>query len=302
MAIKDQPLYDLGLGEVEPKASPIARELGGVKPKATPAIRHLARELGVDLEKVRGTGKEGRITKEDVLGKISEDQVVPLHGIPLLMAKKMSESHNRVPAFSYFEQVDATRLIQLKTKIKEEGKKEGVSVTFMPFFIRALSLTLRGFPKVNSSYDHVNHSIRIHPHHNIGIAFSTAAGLVVPVLKNVETLTLQEIIREYAELKTKAQNHKLEVGDMREGTITISNYGSLSSGSLWATPVINTPEVAILALAKIHKQPIVVNDAIVIREMLNLSWTFDHRVVDGDTAAHFSHAFARLIANPSQLL
>jgi pyruvate dehydrogenase E2 component (dihydrolipoyllysine-residue acetyltransferase) len=263
---------------------------------ATPATRHLAKERGIDLSQVVPSGKDGRVMKEDLASL--EDEVRPLHGIPKMMAKRMSASHREVVAFSYFEQVDATRLIQLKSKLKREA--EGFSVTFTPLFMRALSLALKQYPQVNSSLE--GESQILHRHHNIGIATSTPEGLMVPVIQHVEKMSLEQVIRAFDALKAKVLAGKLTPADMQGGTITISNYGTLSPGSLFATPVINYPEAAILGLAKIHKQPVVINDEIVIREMLNLSWTFDHRLIDGDLAAHFSHAFAQLIANPAGLI
>lgn len=282
ISIVGKPLYDIEVQKV----------------LATPATRRLAKEMGVDLSRVTPTGKEGRVTKEDLIPE--GDTVMPLTGIPRLMAKNMTDSHREVADFSYFEQVDATRLIALKNKVKEEAAKEGVLVTYMPFFIRALSLTLSAYPLVNSSL--TGEKLILHEGHNIGIATATGQGLVVPVLKGVEKMHLQEVIRGYEELKNKAQRGRLEPGDFQGGTITISNFGPLSSGGFWATPVIRHPEAAILAVAKIHKQPVVVNNEIVIREMLNLSWTFDHRIVDGHLAAQFSRIFAGLLANPAGLL
>lgn len=284
VALVGKPLYDIAVSEEK-------------RVLATPAMRRLAKERGIDLKQVAPTGKEGRITEAD-LAKNGDDEARPLHGIPKIMAKKMSESHREVVDFSYFEQVDATRLIQLKSKLKGEAKD--FSVTFMPFFLRALSLALTKYPLVNSSLS--GETQIIHHHHNIGIATSTEQGLMVPVIKQVEKMSLEQVIRACDELKLKVAQGKLAPSDLQGGTITISNYGTLSPGSLWATPVINYPEAAILAIAKIHKQPVVINDEIVIREMLNLSWTFDHRLIDGDLAAHFAHAFARLIANPAALL
>ncbi len=284
-----KPLYDIETGAEAKKVL------------AAPATRQLAKEKGIDLKQVVPTGREGQVTKEDLMSfrqqKLADDEVKPLHGIPKIMAKKMSDSHREVVDFSYFEQVDATRLIQLKNKLKGEAK--GFSVTFMPFIIRALSLALTKFPQVNSSL--VKDAQIIHHQHNIGIATTTEQGLMVPVLKQVQKMSLEQVIQAYEALKEKVMAKKLEAADMQGGTITISNFGPLSPGSLWATPVINYPESAILALAKIHKQPVVINDQIVIREMLNLSWTFDHRLIDGDLAAHFAHTFAGLLANPNLL-
>lgn len=275
IAVVGKPLYEIETGKV----------------LATPATRRLAKEMGIDLKQVVPSGE--RVTRED-LERGADDEIKPLHGIPKLMAKKMSDSHREVAPFSYFEQVDATRLIQLRNKLKEQA-----NVTFMPLFIRALSLALTKFPAVNSSL--AGDAQVIHHSHNVGIATTTGQGLIVPVLKSVEKMNLEQVIAAYEVLRRKMAANKLEAADMHGGTITISNFGTLSPGSLWATPVINYPEAAILALAKIHKVPVVINDQIVVREMLNLSWTFDHRLIDGHLGAHFAHEFAALIANPNLL-
>jgi len=284
---------------------------------AVPAIRKMARELGIDLNEVSSSGTHGQVTHEDIKLYLSQkssskslpptlaledDKIEPLIGIRQAMAQKMTISKQMIPHFSYFEQVEATRLIKLRSKIKLEAARENIQVTFMPFFIKALSLTLKQFPLFNSSLDLSANSIRIHQSHNIGIAMSTKLGLIVAVLKNVNQMSLTEIIRAYEALKERAAHHKLTPNDMKDSTITISNFGVLGGGGLWATPIINYPEVGILALSKIQKHPIAKNGVVEIRDFLNLSWSFDHRVIDGDMAATFSNYYATLIQNPAPLL
>lgn len=327
MAQRDKPLYDL---EFEGKeASPPAKEERSIaKPSkipntaqstsrqnskglAVPAVRKMARELGIDLEKVPGTGPGGRILAEDLKGslaapapklsKVEDDEVTPVVGIRHQMAIRMAESHAAIPHFSYFEQADATRLIQLKDKIKDNASQEGIRMTFMPLLIKALSLTLQQHPRVNSSYDAPNNKLILHKHHHIGIAFSTPQGLIVPVLKDVQDLALADLIRHFEALKQRALEGKLQPADMRDATITISNYGVLGGKGLFATPIIHSPQVAILAVAKIHKQPIVKHGQVVACDLLNLSWSFDHRVIDGEQAAVFSHYYCSLIQNPAAL-
>ncbi len=329
-AIRDKPLYAIELSEeetlVEPKAAaeepervaaPAAPQAVAVATSAqvlaTPPVRQLARELGIDIGRVQGTGPEGRVTADDLrnyaapaeeaaLALQPDDEELPLVGVRHLMVKKMQEAHDKIPPFSYFEQVDATRLVQLRQKIKEEAVKEHIRLTYMPFFIRALSLTIAKYPSINSSLDPHGDTLILHKHHNIGIAMAVQQGLVVPVLKGVENLSLEGIIKAYEELKNKAMDNKLTPADMKQGTITISNFGVLGNGGLWATPIINYPEVAIVAVAKIHPEPIVKNNAVGIRDVLHLSWSFDHRVIDGELAAAVSHYFSSLIYNPATLL
>lgn len=289
------------------------------KAQASPATRKLAKELNTDLNMITGTGPEGHVTREDVIKfhtnvkssqespqtavlRLPDDQEKPLLGIRNLMAKRMAESKRMVPHFSYFEQVDATRLVQLRNSFKEEAAKQDITVTYMPFIIKALSLSLNKYPVINSSVDTLKNSLIIHQQHNVGLAITTKQGLIVPVLKNVQSMKMYDLILAYEDLKLRAFSGKLLASDMKDSTITVSNFGVLGGGGLWATPVINYPEVAILGIARIHKQPLVRNGAVVIRDTLNLSWSFDHRVIDGDLAAAFSHFFSTFLQNPAPLL
>jgi pyruvate dehydrogenase E2 component (dihydrolipoamide acetyltransferase)/2-oxoisovalerate dehydrogenase E2 component (dihydrolipoyl transacylase) len=353
IAQRDKPLYDIELSDTLSKApkilepSPVVppvpekqkdnsteekKESGLVARKndkdkdkvlAIPSVRHTAREMGIDISAVSGSGKEGRVTLHDLQEFVSKgqkpapqdrcakstasarlegDEVLPMVGIRGLMAKKMQETHANVPQFSYFEQADATRLIQLKKKINEAATKEGIKVTYMPFFLRALSLTIGKFPELNSSFDAGNRQLIIHKQQNIGIAMASASGLIVPVLKNVQDMNLEQLVKAYENLKKQAEAGSLHSSDMKEGTITISNFGGLAGGGLWATPIIYYPEVAILAVARIQKQAMVHEGQLAVKDMLNLSWTFDHRIIDGEAAALYSHHFVKLINNPAELL
>lgn len=336
IAIKGKPLYDIELTtpiqmdakpekKVQPTSSPpekisVPQPIPPEKPFgekrgiAAPPVRKLAKELGVDLNRISGTGKEGRITPQDLqqfakprtcrtsILHLSDDEELPVVGIRHLMAERMAESHASIPMFSYFEQTEATRLVQLRNSFKEKALKENIHITYMPFFIRALSLTIKKFPQLNSSFDATCHKLYMHKHHNVGIAIASPYGLIVPVLKNVQEMSLYELIRAYEQLKNKALENKLTSHDMKEATITISNYGVLGGGGLWATPIVNYPETTILAVARIQKQPVIKDEAIVIRDTLNLSWSFDHRVIDGEIAASCSHYYSTFIHNPSRML
>lgn len=338
MAMRDKPLYDIemegafvsqpvpvkaakttipknSIQEKKSASSPAIPQRSEGPVLATPHVRHLARQMGLDLAGLIGTGKEGRITEEDLKQRggsqiqpsaqsisLEDDEIVPLIGIRQLMARKMKEAKSQIPHFSYFEQLDATRLVGLRQKVKEEAAKIDISLTFMPFFIKALSLTIKRYPTINSNLDTTAGQLIIHKQHHIGVAMTTPLGLIVPVLKGVQEMSLEEIIKAYDTLKAKALNGKLTSADMKESTITISNFGVLGGGGLWATPIINYPEAAILAVAKIQKQPLVKNGELVIRDTLNLSWSFDHRIIDGDMAASCSHFFSELLQNPASLL
>ncbi len=193
-----------------------------------------------------------------------------------------------------------TLLIKFREKIKEEASEQGIKLTFVPMFVRALSLTLKMFPQVNASVDSLRNAVILHQPHHIGIAMKTPHGLIVPVIKNVQDLTFHQIIQSYVTLKDKAFHNQLKREDMIGSTITLSNFGT--EGGLWATPVINYPEAAILATAKIHPEAVVRNGQVTIRSILNCSWSFDHRIIDGDLAAAFSNHFIKLLENPAKLL
>ena len=300
------PLYDIeSEGEVQanpevkkqeaplqelPKAAP---KIETDKTLAAPAVRQLAKQLGVDLSKVTPTGKEGQATVEDVKNALSikpsyevigfeDDKIEPLSGIKALMADAMTRSHQVIPHFSYFEQLDVTNL----KKRKESHSKK---TTLMPFYIHALSEGLKQFPIVNSSLDDAKRRILFHQRQNIGIAMDTPYGLIVPVLKGVEKMSLDQIIDAYDILKQKAKAGQLASSDMKEATITITNFGTL--GGFAGTPIIPHPNVAILGLGKIEPVAAVVDGVIVPKEKQMICWSFDHRLIDGAIAAKLSSTF-----------
>lgn len=307
MAVKDHALYD-----IQTEGEEIAQKLVGEEKKdkqqlhpihtdvlAEPPARQLAKELGIDIQLIQGTGKDGRITKEDVQHyKVNpHENQIPLRGIQQLMAQKVSESKKNIPHFSYFDQGDATSLVALKDKMGKES-----SLTYMPFFIKALSLCMNKFPLVNSSLDTKQNVIIVHPFHHIGIAMATSSGLIVAVIKHVEKMTLSEIIQSYETLKTKGQKGTLSAQELKDSTITITNFGALTGKGVFATPIINYPEAAILGLAKIHQAPVVLDNQVQIRDILNCSWSFDHRIIDGALAANVSSEFVRIIEHPQEFL
>jgi len=283
--------------------------------KAIPKVRHEAKEWNIDLKQVTGTGGEGRITENDLhqalhhkkpsstqspCPNLPGDEVQPLVGVRGLMARKMHETH--IPQFSYFEYVDATRLIQLRGNMKSQAHQERVALSFMPFFIRALSLTIKEYPQINASLDMDAGKAILHKQHHIGIAMASSQGLIVPVLKGVENMSVIQLISAYESLKARAVAGKLSPSDMKEATITISNFGVLEGEGMWATPMISSPEVTILAIAKMRKMPIVKEEQVVVQETIPLSWSFDHRLIDGEIAARVSHHYSALLKNPASLL
>lgn len=299
-AIRHRPLYDIELSIT-----------------ALPKTRKLAKDLGVDITLIPGTGINGRIIDEDVrkhaqaslsgskadvpktfsttLSHIAHDEKMPLRGISSLMAENVMRSHRSIPHFSYFEQIEAENLVQWRLSFKKD-LKNSEELTYMPFLIRALSLTIHRYPLLNSSFKEEDHAIILHKKHHIGIAAHTPFGLIVPVLKDVQDKDMLRLIRDYNQLIHKVRANALNPSDMQGGTITISNFGTLGGG-LWATPLINSPEAAILATAKIQKQPVVKEDQLIITHVLNVSWSFDHRIIDGAMAASISHYFGSLLQN-----
>ena len=346
MAIKDRPLYDLQIAQKaaqhptpppnppsplkplpaslsletpsQPALPPARKPVKSSQRSPTiPPLRKMAKELGVNIDEIQGTGQMNFITVEDLKKAIRDsgpvktetpipahldDEIVPLIGIQKLMSHKMTLANAEIPHFSYFEQADAHRLVKLRQNFKAQAQKTGIHPTYMPFLIKALSLTIKQYPRMNSSVDTASDSIILHKHHHIGFAMSTRLGLIVPVLKDVESLTVIQIIEHYESLKKRALDNKLLPDELQGSTITLSNFGALGGNGLWATPIINFPETAILAVSKLHKGPLVINDEIVIRDVLNFSWSFDHRIIDGQLAAAISSYFCSLVQNPAPLL
>lgn len=337
VAVKDQPLYDIALekpveeqavveapqdqldDKIQDKPSMQARELlvkedlQQGKALASPAVRKLAKEMHIDLSGLHGSGKDGRILREDLHASsenaakgdalhLLDDEETPLVGIHNLMAKKMALSKKMIPHFSFFDRADAELLLDFYKKMKKKAEEKNIRLTIMPFFIKALSKCLIEHPLANSSLDESKNSIIVHKQHNIGIAMSTSLGLIVPVIKSVQDKNLFDVIYAYDELKQKARQNQLSSKDMQQATITITNFGALGNSGVFATPIINYPEAAILGLAHIHLEPSVWNGQIQSRSVLNCSWSFDHRIIDGDEASKISYGFKKLIENPAMLL
>lgn len=339
LAIKGKPLYAIEVAsgatvtarapEAEsprPSPPPVPKQAPATAPapkistghsRATPATRKIARELDVDINSIVGTGPEGRVIASDIkqhvarspssdithdvpLTALPGDEQRPLQGIRRLTARRVAASKASIPHFTYCDAVDVTNLVQLRTKLQEEAKRRGLHLTYTPFFLRALSLSLRQFPEFNASFDNGAQALVLHQAHNIGVAMKTPLGLIVPVLKGVNQMDFEQTVKAYDGLRQRAVENQLKPSDMQEATITLSNFGT--EGGRWATPVIVAPQVAILATARIRAEPMVRADQISIRQVLNCSWSFDHRVIDGDMAAAFSNTFLHKLENPIEML
>jgi 2-oxoisovalerate dehydrogenase E2 component (dihydrolipoyl transacylase) len=297
---------------------------------ASPYTRKIAREHQVDLSLVIGSGPAGRITDEDVYSFIehgetivdtarkpvieiehveqmervavdastSTAKTIPFRGRRKQIAKSMVRSVYTIPHCTHFEEVDVTNLIQFRNELKALNK----SISATAFFIKAISICLKEFPIFNAELDEDNEQIKLKSEHHIGIATDTQEGLIVPVISDVQTKSLPQIHDEMKVLTQKAQENKLSIKDITGGTFTISNVGPLG-GSIGATPIIQYPEVGLISFHKTKKMPVVTDDdQIVIRSIMNLSMSFDHRVTDGATAVAFTNRFAALIKDPKLLL
>jgi 2-oxoisovalerate dehydrogenase E2 component (dihydrolipoyl transacylase) len=295
--------------------SPLAKG----KALASPAVRRLARELGSDITQVQGSGKKGRVMKEDLL-QPQEDMVTPNHvaaaqsqrtlggkrtepirGIKAAMAKQMTLSVSTIPHFTVSEEIEMDQLIQVRQQLKGEFEKQGVKLSFMPFFIKALSLALREFPIINSQVNDDCTELTYFDDHNIGMAVDSKIGLMVPNIKGVQNLSLFEVAQEASRLIDSAREGKLASADLKGGTISISNIGVL--GGTVATPVINKPEAAIVALGKMQRLPrFDNNDNVKAVNIMHISWSGDHRIIDGATMVRFSNLWKSYLENPVTML
>lgn len=294
------------LAAPEPPADP-GRAASGDQPGpgagALPYVRRLARDLGVELGSVRGSGPEGRVTQPDVLRTAEARGVVPdrvpLRGIRRATALNMARSFYTAPHAAVMDEVEVSELVDLRELLKPQAQALGVRLTYLPFIVMATVKALQAHPYLNSSLDDENQEIVIHNEFNIGIATDTPAGLLVPVIKAADRFDLFGLAREIDRLAGSAREQRLEYQEMQGGTFTISNVGPL--GGVWSVPIIRHPEVAILAVHRIEKRPIVRADQVVVGQVLNLVLTFDHRVVDGADALRFLQDLTRYLEHPALL-
>ncbi|PSN84205.1 branched-chain alpha-keto acid dehydrogenase subunit E2 [Candidatus Marsarchaeota G2 archaeon ECH_B_SAG-G16] len=284
---------------------------------ASPAVRKLARELGVDLSKIKGSGPAGRITESDVrayaetlksvqpqetklIQKEALEERVPVRGIRRSVAEKMVKSAYTAPHVTHFDEIDATTLVKLREFFKNAAELKGLRLTYLPFIIKAVCAALKEFPYLNASFDQERNEIVLKKYYNIGIATAVEGGLVVPVVKDADKKNLFEIASEITRLTEAARQNKLTLSDVQGGTFSITNIGSI--GGLFATPIINYPEVAILGVYKIYKKVVYTEGKIEPRDYMNVSLTFDHRVLDGAVAASFTNRLKQILEDEKLLL
>jgi pyruvate dehydrogenase E2 component (dihydrolipoamide acetyltransferase) len=336
------PASPFPLDEAEVGAS---EDVGGVIP-AGPAVRRFAREVGVDLSRVTGSGEGGRITREDVLEVVRQGQqaartstavtttgkdnashpglanrsaasvnipgvagqddygpvrVEKMSKIRKTIANQMHRSWTSVPRVTNFDDADVTDLEIFRQSSKDDYAARGIKLTTMPFLIKAVATALRHHPAMNAAIDMENEQIIYKDYVNIGIAVDTERGLVVPTLRNIDRMSIAEIAQALSDLSTRVRNNDFGVNDLRGGTFTISNLGAI--GGTYSTPIVNVPEVAILLVGRTRRLPVVMeDDSIKPRSMMPLSLAYDHRLVDGATAARFLNDVIMYLEAPSRLL
>jgi pyruvate dehydrogenase E2 component (dihydrolipoamide acetyltransferase) len=285
---------------------------------ATPAVRKLAKDIGVDLATLKGSGPGGRITEEDVRGAtkpkeparpkkqakfdiygyIDREQV---KGIRRSTAKKMMESTLKTAMVTMMDDADVSELVALRERIKVVALEERkVKLTYMPFIVKAVVMALKNNPYLNSSLDEESNEIIIKKYYNIGVAVATEEGLMVPVVKAADQKEIMDIAAEIEELSRKAAERKIDLGDLKGGTFTITNYGAL--GGTYGNPIINYPESAILGVGRIREMPWVKNGQVTPRKVMPLSLTWDHRILDGAQAAKFMGELVKYLENPELVL
>lgn len=305
---------------------------------ATPVARGLAKDLGVDINKVEGTGPGGRVMKEDIRNYKEESRVVattsqgiepkaqmpikrefekpsfdfkdsvegelvsrvPLSRIRKTIADRMTQSRFTIPHTTAMDEIDVTKLDEYRKKYKEILKDEDISLTYLPFIVKATLVILKTFPEFNSSLDEEKDELILKHFYHIGIATDTERGLMVPVIKNADRKSIVELAKEIADISNRAKENKIDLSELRGSSFSITNYGSI--GGYFGIPIINYPESAILGLGRVVKKPIVRDDEIVIAKILPVSLSYDHRTIDGASGARFLNLLKELLMDPELLL
>jgi pyruvate dehydrogenase E2 component (dihydrolipoamide acetyltransferase) len=288
----------------------------GGKVLAAPATRKLARDLGVDLATVAATGPNGRVTKADVeaahggtggqaavayapapISSEPSDTRIAFRGIRKKIAENMHRSRHTAAHFTYVEECDMTELVALRKRAKVRAEERGIRLSFLPFIVKAVSAGLKKYPICNATLDEAKQEIVLRKRHHIGVATAAPEGLIVPVVRDAGERSLFDLAKSIEELSEKARTGKASREELTGSTFTISSLGTL--GGVLATPIINFPEVAILGVHKIKPTPVVRDGQIVVREMMNLSISLDHRIVDGYEGAQFLQHVITLLEDPT---
>lgn len=317
-----------------PAPGPVAAEPAGAAPGqkalATPAVRALARELGIDVNAVPGTGPGGRVTKDDLSAHRTRrnghgpgpatsrppaagptaarptppaapqaDERLPIRGVRKKIAENMARSKRTAAHFTFVEQVEVTELVRVKDRIAQAAKAEGVRITFLPFVVKAVVAALKKHPKLNATMDEERSELVLHRRYDIGVASATESGLIVPVLRGADGRSVVDLAREIERLAADTRAGRIRPDDLGRSTFTITSLGAL--GGLFATPVLNHPEVGILGVHRIRPTPVARDGQVVVRDVMHVSVTSDHRVVDGHEAAAFAYEVIRYLEDPNLL-
>jgi pyruvate dehydrogenase E2 component (dihydrolipoamide acetyltransferase) len=307
---------------VTASVEPVKATLVSEHALATPVVRALAKELGVDINKVLGTGPEGRVLEKDVrqFAEGKEKPVeeamkpakvkkydfygyiehIPLRGVRRSIAKAMVRSKFTAPHVTAMDEADVTALWKIREKEKKAAEKKGIKLTILPFIVKAVIAGLSEHPYLNATLDEENEEVILKKYFNIGLATDTPEGLMVPVVKNAKEKSIFELAQEMAQLAEKARNRTIDLADLKGGTFTITNFGTVRG--MYGTPIINYPEVAILGVGRIQDMPVVRDKKVVVRKMIPLSLSFDHRVVDGAEAARFLNTVIARLEDPDLIL
>jgi len=317
------------IGEIEVSSAVMASSNEGMsaepsqaqastKALATPAARKLARDLGVDINTVTGSGAHGRVMKEDIIAasgsastqtvaapkvSISKEgnvEVVPITKLRKAIVSAMTRSKQIIPHTVLINELEVDQLVELRQSLKNQELYADVKITYMPFIMKAVVKALQAFPIFNSSFDQENDQVVLKKFYNLGMAVDTPDGLIVPVVKNADDLTIVGLAKETRRLAELTRDRKVQLTDLKDATFSITNFGSI--GVPFGTPIINHPEVAILGVGNITRKPVVRGDQIVPGYVMPLSLAVDHRIIDGADAGRFLNLVKQLLENPSLLL
>ncbi len=305
---------------------------------ATPVARAMARELMVNIDLVQGTGPAGRVTKSDIEEYVTRDakhgrqgiethdtkhvtrrnedgvpghesrvtshdlevEIKPLSQIRKVIARNMSLSHQNTVPMTVFDEVEVGELIRIRYKYKEQFEREGIKLSYLPFILKAAALALKSHPVLNSELDLENNRMIYKKYYNIGIAVDTEEGLVVPVIRNVDRLTIKDIAIAINQISEKARKRSLTMDDMKDGTFTLTNFGSI--GGQFAVPVINYPQAGILGIGRLVEKPVIKEGKVVPGTLLPLSLSVDHRIVDGGEVARFLNRVMEYLSDPVSII
>ncbi len=332
LEIADNSAYLPATHEAEPAQTKNPLHGHRQRALATPVARAMAKELGVNIDKVTGTGPAGRVTKGDIetyfsrslkadtrdAGRVTREaeessdhgsrftvqdfpvEVKPLSQIRKAIARNMIQSKHNAAHMTVFDEVEVTELVRIRTKYKETFALEGIKLSYLPFIMKAVALALRQHPVLNSEMDLDNSRLIYKKYYNLGLAVDTEEGLVVPVVRNVDRLTIRDIASSVNLFADKARKREITMDDMKNGTFTITNFGSI--GGQFAVPVINYPQAGILGIGRLVEKPVVKNGQVVPGIILPLSLSVDHRIVDGGEVTRFLNRIMEYLADPVSLI